>query len=288
MKFGLQLPNFGPFSEVDRLLEMAQRAERAGWDGFFLWDHVAIPERMVEPMTVFAAIATVTGRIKFGPMITAPTRRRPWKLARECVTLDHLSGGRLILGVGLGASEYDFEHVGEVSDYRLRAGRTDEALAILDGLWRGEPFSFAGEHFQVDDLHFLPRPVQSPRIPIWVAGLWDNKPPMRRASRWDGAFPIGDGYTLSPEDWREVVTFVNEQRSTTGNTGAFDFVHSGITPNDPEEARAIVAPYADAGVTWWLEDISPVRVGWKLGDTWHEPWDVEQIVARIDDGPPVV
>lgn len=286
MKFGLQLPNFGPFSEPKRLIELAQRAEHAGWDGFFLWDHVAIPERMIDTMTVLAAIATATEHIKIGPMITAPTRRRPWKLARECATLDQLSNGRLILGVGLGASEHDFEHVSEVSDYRLRAQRTDEALSILDGLWRGEPFSYNGEHFQVDDLQFLPRPVQMPRIPIWVAGLWDNKAPMRRASRWDGAFPIGDGFTLSPDDWRDIIAFVSENRSDIN--APFDYVHSGITPNDPINAQQTIQPYADASVTWWLEDISPVRVGWKLGDTWHEPWDVEQIVARIDYGPPII
>lgn len=281
MKFGVQLPNFGPFSEVDRLLELAQLAEKAGWDGFFLWDHVAIPERMADTMTVLAAIATVTRRIHIGPMVTAPSRRRPWKLAREATTLDHLSGGRLILGVGLGESEYDFSRCHEATAPKTRAERTDEALAILDGLWQGEPFSYAGQHFQIDDLNFLPRPLG--RIPVWVGGQWDNKAPMRRASRWQGAFPIGRGYTLSPDEWRDIIAFVQGQRSEP--LEAFDFIHSGISPNDKEAAQAIITPYAEAGVTWWLEDISPVRMGWALGAPWPEPWAVDQIVERITYGP---
>lgn len=284
MKFGLQLPNFGPFSEVDRLLKMAQEAEAAGWDGFFLWDHVAIPDRMADSMTVLTAIAAVTSRIKIGPMITGPARRRPWKLAREATTIDHLSNGRFVLGIGLGAEPRDFDNVGEVVAAKARAKKMDEALAIMDALWQGETVNHHSDYFDIDDLRFEPRPIQRPRVPVWVAGLWPNKPPMRRAARWDAAFPIGDGYTLSPDEWREVVDYVNQHRSDA--TTAYDFVHSGITPADASAAQATVAPYAQAGVTWWLEDISPVRVGWRLGDDWSEPWPVDQITERIAAGPP--
>ncbi|MCA9890005.1 MAG: LLM class flavin-dependent oxidoreductase [Anaerolineae bacterium] len=284
MKFGIQLPNFGPFSEVDRLLAMAQQAESAGWDGFFLWDHVNIHDRMADSMTVLAAIATVTSRIAIGPMITGPSRRRPWKLAREATTIDHLSKGRFVLGIGLGAEPRDFDNVGEVVAPKPRAQKMDEALAIMDALWQGETVTHHGDHFDVDDLHFEPRPVQSPRVPIWVAGLWPNKPPMRRAAKWDGAFPIGNGYTLSPDEWREIIAYVNQHR--TDATAPYEFVHSGITPSDRDAALATVTAYAEAGVTWWLEDISPVRVGWTLGAEWPEPWPVDEIVARIAAGPP--
>lgn len=283
MKFGVQLPNLGPFSEVQRLVELARQTEQAGWDGFFLWDHVAIPDRMADTMTALAAIAAVTNRIRLGPMITAPSRRRPWKLAREATTLDHISDGRLVLGVGLGADDYDFAHVHEESDMKRRAERTDEALAIIDGLWSGEPFSYSGKHFQVDDLRFLPRPIQQPRIPVWIAGWWPNKAPMRRAANWDGVFPLRLDPSLAAEDWRDILTFVCQHRTSQQ---PFDAAHSGITPGHPADAAAVVAPYAAVGVTWWLEDISPVRVGWKLGDRWPEPWDVDAITERIAWGPP--
>ena len=283
MKFGLQLPNLGPFSDIHYLIQLAQEAETAGWDGFFLWDHVAIPQRMVDTMTVLTAIATVTSRIKLGPMITSPSRRRPWKLARELTTLDQLSDGRIILGVGLGESDYDFEHCGEVTSAKIRAQRLDEALTIMDGLWQGDNFSFQGEHFQVRDLHFQPTPIQHPRIPIWVAGWWDNKAPMRRAARWDGVFPLGKSDALSPLDWQNIISYIQGHRTSTV---PLIKVHSGITANDRFTANQQVKPFAEVGVDWWLEDISPVRLGYKLGEEWVEPWEIEAIVERIQYGPP--
>jgi alkanesulfonate monooxygenase SsuD/methylene tetrahydromethanopterin reductase-like flavin-dependent oxidoreductase (luciferase family) len=281
MKYGLQLPNLGPFSDVHLLLQLAQDAEQAGWDGFFLWDHVAIRDRMADSMTVLAALAVTTQRMKLGVMVTGPSRRRPWKLARELTTLDQLSGGRIILGVGLGAADEDFENVHEETDLKIRAQRTDEALDIMNGLWTGEDFSYHGQHFQVDDLHFEPTPVQQPRIPIWIAGTYPNTAPFRRAARWDGAFPIHSNGTLSPDDWLEIRKLLDlpDERWSS-----FDRAHSGIT-RDAQDTAA-VEPYAAVGVTWWLEDISPVRVGWPLGDPWPEPWDVPAITTRIRQGPP--
>jgi alkanesulfonate monooxygenase SsuD/methylene tetrahydromethanopterin reductase-like flavin-dependent oxidoreductase (luciferase family) len=286
MKFGVQLPNLGPFSDVQTILELAHQAEDAGWDGFFLWDHVAIPEPMLDSMTALAAVAATTKRLMLGPMITAPARRRPWKLAREATTLDHLSNGRFILGVGLGGSDYDYFHCHEpVANDREKAAMLDEALAIIAGLWRGEVFSYSGQHYQIDELVFHPRPVQQPRIPIWVAGWWPIKAPMRRAARWDGAFPLQHEAPLSPTNWRDIGAFIANNRASTNH---FDMVHSGITPNDPQAAGRVVQPYAEAGVTWWLEDISPVRVGWKLGDDWPQPWPIADIVERIKHGPPQI
>lgn len=286
MKFGIQLPNLGAFSDVHLLIDLAHQAEDAGWDGFFLWDHVAILDPMADSMTALAAVAATTERLMMGPMITAPARRRPWKLAREATTLDRISNGRFILGVGLGGSDYDYAHCHEgIDNDRVKAERLDEALAIIDGLWRGESFSYSGQHFQVDGLRFQPRPVQKPRIPVWVAGWWPTKAPMRRAAHWDGAFPLRHGAPLSPADWRDIADFIAANRTSSD---AFDMAHSGITPNDPQAAWAVVAPYAAAGVTWWLEDISPVRASLSLSDPWPEPWPVADIVERIKYGPPQI
>ncbi len=280
MKFGLQLPNLGPFADVQLLLQLAQRAEAAGWDGFFLWDHVAIPDRMADSTTLMAALAVVTKRMRLGVLVTAPSRRRPWKLAREWTTLDQLSNGRAVLGVGLGASEYDFERCHEDAALNIRAQRLDEALTIVDGLWSGREFTYHGQHFQVDQLRFLPTPIQQPRIPIWVAGFYPNVAPLRRAARWDGVFPIRPNQPLLPEEWQQILRTITELR---GNLDNYDAVHSGITQGAAD--RETVAAYAHAGVTWWLEDISPVRVGWPLGADWPEPWAVDAITERIDRGP---
>src|SRR5215470_285056 len=113
MQFALDLPHFGPFSDPHLVAELAHEAEDVGWDGFFLWDHLTYHQdglsrsvEIADPWILLAAIALRTTRIKLGPMITPLPRRRPWKLARETVTLDHLSAGRLILGIGLGTNFY--------------------------------------------------------------------------------------------------------------------------------------------------------------------------------------
>lgn len=265
-------------------MSLAQQAEQSGWDGFFLWDHVNVPARMIDATIALTAIAATTRTLRLGMMITAPARRRPWKLAREMTALDHVSNGRAVLGVGLGESDHDFAHVNEATDAKVRAQRTDEALTVMDGLWRGETVNFDGDHFQVRDLRFSPRPVQQPRIPVWVAGWYPNRPPMRRAARWDGMYPLGRGKPLSVDDWRDILGYINQHRPDPD--APFDAVHAGITPNDPAEAGAMVAPYAKVGVTWWFEVISPERVGWKLGGDWSEPWDVDAITERIAHGPP--
>lgn len=280
MKFGLQLPNLGPFADVHVLIKLAREAEAAGWDGFFLWDHVAIPDRMADATTVMAALAAVTTRLRLGVLVTAPSRRRPWKLAREWTTLDHLSNGRAVLGVGLGASDYDFERCGEDAEPKVRAARMDEALTIIDALWSGREVTYHGQHFQVDGLRFQPTPIQQPRIPIWVAGFYPNPAPLRRAARWDGMFAIRPNDPIQPDDWRQILTTIAELRSDMAH---YDAIHSDITQGEADRER--VTAYARAGVTWWLEDISPVRVGWPLGADWPEPWDVDAITARIARGP---
>ncbi len=255
MKYAITVHNFGDFADLNRIVELAKEAEDNGWDGFFLWDHIHWNgPPMLDPWVALAAIACGTERIKIGTMVTPLARRRPWKLARETVTLDHLSGGRVILGVGLGApGPEEFTRLGEAADDRVRAQKLDEGLDVLTGLWSGEPFSYQGEHYQLDNDTFLPRPVQQPRIPIWVAGLWPNRGPFRRAARFDGAVPVKRGPSadmpglLTPEELPGPLAYIREHREA----GApFDVNVSAAIPTDPAQARDVVDSFAAAGATW--------------------------------------
>ena len=146
------------------------------------------------PYVVVAAIAAATSRVRVGVLVSALARRRPWKLARETASLDVLSGGRLVVGAGLGSQPHEeFAAFGEDPAPRVRAEKLDEGLAILVGLWSGEAFSHHGRHYTVDETVFRPRPLQRPRIPIWIAGRWPARPPFRRAARWDSVFATFDG-----------------------------------------------------------------------------------------------
>jgi alkanesulfonate monooxygenase SsuD/methylene tetrahydromethanopterin reductase-like flavin-dependent oxidoreductase (luciferase family) len=204
--------------------------------------------------------------------VTPVPRRRPWKLAREAATLDHLSGGRLILGVGIGEPPQEFRRFGEEPDPRVRARMLDEGLEVLTGLWSGAPFSFSGAHYRIENALLLPRPVQRPRIPIWVGASWPRKPGFRRAARWDGVYPGSPHGNLTLEELREMRAFIQAQRATDA---PFDVMAGGDVPfDDPEKAREILAAYADAGVTWWVEGVGAWR------------GDVEAMAAFIRGGPP--
>ena len=287
MRFGIGLPAFADFSDPRRLAELAQQAEMAGWDGFFIWDAMFFDPTfhpIADPWVSLAAVSMQTQRLQIGTLVTPIARRRPWKLARETVSVDRLSNGRLILGVGLGDPvQWDFGFFDEVTDPKIRARRLDEGLDILTGLWSGQPFRYQGEQFNVKEVTFCPTPVQSPRIPIWVGGWWPNKPPLRRAARWDGVCPIKWGGSITPVEWRELLAYVQQYRTSTA---PLDAVHSGATPGDnPAEDAAIVEPYADAGVTWWIEPVDPWRFGW----SYEVPWPPEATVLmreRIQQGPP--
>lgn len=259
MRFGIDVPNYGKFGDPQLLADLACESEAAGWDGFFVWDHLhgGGQSLVTDPWIALAAIAARTEHIRFGPMVTPLPRRRPSKLARETVALDHLSGGRLILGVGIGSqSDREFGGFGDERDPRVRGELLDEGLAVLMGLWTGEEFSFEGSHHRVDPITFKPPPLQQPRIPIWVAGKWPNRKPMRRAVAWDGVFPIASGAGLnsmmSPEAMGEVIAYVRSQRTSDG---PFDFVHGGVMTGDLDTDTAVAREYADVGVTWWLEHV---------------------------------
>lgn len=235
MKYAINIPNFGnQYSNPNILAELASEAEQAGWDGFFLWDHMIgetdwkVP--MVDPWVALSATAMKTKRIKIGTMITPLPRRRPWKLARETVSLDHLSNGRVILGIGLGTPLEEFSVFEEDADPKMRAKKLDKGLDILVGLWSGKEFSYSGKYFKLDKMTFLPKPVQSPRIPIWIAGRWPNKPPFRRAARWNGVVPIKKSWPndLTPNDVKEIVTYTNKYR-TNPKAEPFDVMIEGNT-----------------------------------------------------------
>jgi alkanesulfonate monooxygenase SsuD/methylene tetrahydromethanopterin reductase-like flavin-dependent oxidoreductase (luciferase family) len=294
MRFGVHLPNFGPMSDPRALVDVAREAEAAGWDGVFVWDHIAWESGRVpvaDPWIALAAIAASTTRIRIGALITPLARRRPWKVAREAVSLDQLSRGRLIFGAGLGwRAGLEFAPFGEETGDRARAQQLDESLAILDGLWTGQPFSFAGTHYRVDDAQFLPRPVQAPRIPIWIGGLLPHQRPFVRAARWDGAFPERrDGGTPTPADIAELASFIAAQRAPAGaeepplggptvrrsvTAGRpFDLVIGGISA--PGRPLAEHGEYAAVGLTWWLERIDP-----------SADFSVRAALARVAAGPP--
>ncbi len=280
MKFGLHVPNFGEFGDPGRLVDLAATAEEAGWDGFFLRDHLLWSIDPVVPLAdiwiVLAAAAARTERISLGPVVTPLARRRPWNVARQLVSLDRLSQGRAVFAAGLGYPPKDeFEVFGEESEARTRAGKLDEGLVLLAALLEGKAVDHAGANYTVSGVTFLPTPDQDRHVPIWIAGTWPNKAPFRRAARWHGVVPErADGELLGPDDLRVILAYVGEQR---GSLEDFDVVVGGYSPGD-DAARAafVVAAFADAGATWWMERLAPWR------------GSASDLTRRVDQGPPVL
>jgi alkanesulfonate monooxygenase SsuD/methylene tetrahydromethanopterin reductase-like flavin-dependent oxidoreductase (luciferase family) len=267
VKYGFTITTGDPRT----VAELAAEAETAGWDGVFYWDAIAIAEMEIfDPWVVLAAMAMRTTRVQLGAMVTPPSRRRPWKLARESMTLDHLSNGRLVLPVGLGAlDDAAFGNVGEPTDARTRAEMLDESLAILEGLWSGNPFGYAGRHYRFGPMTFRPMPVQRPRIPIWVVGIPASERSMRRTLRFDGIHP----QTNDPGRIKEVASFVARERDPALRGRPFEIIVEGTSEHDAREASTVIRPLAEAGATWWVES------DWS-GAT------VDSLRQRIRAGPP--
>ena len=278
MRFGILVPNFGNCCGSPReLAELAVEAEDSGWDGLFIFDHILYSndERvpLVDPWIALAAIAMNTKRMRIGPLVTPIARRRPWKLARETVSIDQLSNGRLTLGVGLGdPTDVEFTSLGENGEDRMRAAKLEEGLEVLVGLWSGEPFSYLGKHYEVRNVQFLPRPLQSPRIPIWVAGRWPRRAPILRAARWDGVFPLGlaRGSKLNPAEIRKVLCFIRNHRTATT---PYDIVATSGANSQVDDSEMLRA-YAAAGATWWMTDMR----------RWRN--SREELRSQIRKGPP--
>jgi alkanesulfonate monooxygenase SsuD/methylene tetrahydromethanopterin reductase-like flavin-dependent oxidoreductase (luciferase family) len=266
VRSGLSLPLFDELSDPLAVARLAADAEAAGWHGFFVWDHLrweAPVRRVADSWITLAAIAYATERIRLGPMVTPLPRRRPVKVARETATLDVLSGGRLTLGVGIGEDRFgrEFSKSGEQLDDRARGQMLDEALEILTAAWSGEPVHHQGDHYTVDDVEFLPRPVQRPGVPVWIAGFRGNARPIRRAARYDGFFPVNLEH---PDELAEVVATVTELRQDS--SAPYDFVVSLPVGVDPD-------PWEQTGATWWLRSFDPERVS------------LDQVRGVLRDGP---
>jgi alkanesulfonate monooxygenase SsuD/methylene tetrahydromethanopterin reductase-like flavin-dependent oxidoreductase (luciferase family) len=280
MHYGLTLPITGVDGSLSHLVDLAQLAEDAGWNGVFLEDYIVYwagdQYPLYDPWLTLAAMAMRTSRIRLGITITPLARRRPWKVAREAITLDHLSRGRLIVGVGLGDShDKSFTGVsGEALDPRVRAEMLDEGLEILTGLWTGQPFSYTGKHYQVREMTMLPVPLQQPRIPVWVGGFWPRQRPALRAARWDGfcaakVDPSGKYARLSPEDVPAMQAFFTQHQSATT---PFEIITEGSTPgHDLAAAADMVRPFAEAGLSWWIESL---------------PDGADAMRRRVRQGPP--
>lgn len=253
IRSGLWLPLFDELADPRTVQSVAEAAESAGWDGVFVWDHIAwgAPDRAVaDPWITLAAIATATEHVAIGPMVTPLGRRRPVKVAREAVTLDRLAGNRLILGAGLGSDRFadEYRRTGEATDSVVRAAMLDESLEILDAALSGQQVRHHGPHYRVDDLTFVPEPLQR-RVPIWIAvAAAANPRPMRRAARHDGLFPVN---LDSPDQLAEITATVTAIRQPDNRP--FDIV-VGLPPDaDP-------APYRAAGATWALTEFDPASV----------------------------
>jgi len=266
---GIAVPCFG--DDPAGLADLGVAVEEAGFDGYFLWDHMVWSDtgdgpEILDPWLVLAVVASRTSRIRIGTVVTPVPRRRPWQLARETTTLDRLSGGRAVLGVGIGVPSYgDFGIFGDAADERTRGDQLDEGLAVLDGLWSGERFSYAGEHFKIDPVRFTPTPVQRPRIPIWVAGVLPNRRPIARAARWDGFVPIkpgGDG-SIRPEA-ADLGQAAAQIAAVRGDLDGYDMVVWSQVAASPAEVAEIADSYSEAGATWFIETAWP-GPDWRQG-----------------------
>lgn len=270
MQYGFVLP----YGDARTVADLAHTAEDHGWDGFFVWESVW----GIDAWVSLAAAAMVTERIRLGTMITPVSRMRPWKLASEVATLDNLSEGRVILSVGLGATDTGFVEFGEETDRRRRAELLDEGLEIITGLWAGQPFSYSGKHYTVDPTDFLPPPppVQQPRVPIWVVGAIGRPKSMARVARYDGLLPyvmegVEGPLPITP---LLVASTLAELEASRGTVAGFEVVVEGRTGGDSPITRSHLEELESAGTTWWLEAM------------WDSQTDLQSVEGRIRQGPP--
>lgn len=268
MHFGLTVIN--AWSTTFQL-ELAMEAEKAGWDGFFLWDHLMFDW---DPWVLLGAVAAVTEKMRLGTLVTPLPRRRPQEVAKQTVTLDHLSKGRAVLGVGLGGNEQEFSEFGEESDARIRAEKLDEALEVITKLWSEKQVEHYGEHYVVDKVGFTVKPVQKPRIPIWVGG--NSKPALRRASRYDGWFPecpspSADYAGISVEELKDSIAFILKNRS---DRRRFEILYAVETDDNSRPTLTMVRRLWQLGITWVLENVQGLR------------FSEDEALERIKLGPP--
>jgi alkanesulfonate monooxygenase SsuD/methylene tetrahydromethanopterin reductase-like flavin-dependent oxidoreductase (luciferase family) len=258
VRFGLFFPPFGELSDPARVAAVAVAAEEAGWSGIFLWDHMLARPGMAvgDAWVAMAAVAAATRQIRFGAMVTPLARRRPWVLARHAAALDVLSGGRLVIGAGLGDDGWqEFSSFGEAADARERGVLLDESLEVLRRLLSGERVDFDGQRLAVHATPFLPRPVQDP-LPVWVGCRWPNPKPLARAARMQGCFPIFAGDPAMPQ--AAELTAVHAELGRLGAPDGHDLaVRCALRLLGPAERAGAVATARGSGVTWLLEGFNP-------------------------------
>ncbi len=271
MRTALYVPTINDYgADPTRLVTLARAAEAAGYDGFFLWDHLVFgggETPVADAVVMLGALAQATERLILGALVTPLSRRRPWKFAKELATLDRLSNGRIVCGVGLGEPvSADFVPFGEDASPLGRARGLDEGLALLDPLLRGAIVTHQGPRYRLQDAQLAPASLQSPRVPIWVAAVQPAQPGFRRAARWEGCFPLkfpaavlagGLQSATWPEWWltpREFAASAAQLRAgRSGLETPFDLLASGRTIYDTTPAMDTLTDYANAGATWWLE-----------------------------------
>jgi hypothetical protein len=276
MRYGFVLPG----GTAQEQLGLAEVADQAGWDGVFVWEAAY----GVDAWTLLAAMAMRTQHVMLGTMLTPLPWRRPWKVASQAVTLDHVSGGRAILAVGLGAIDTGLGKTGEIEDRVTRAEMLDEGIDLIAGLFAGD-LAYEGRHYKMDlreraDLFDVVPPTQQPRVPIWVVGAWPRPKSMRRALRCDGLLPVcmdQSGFReTTPDDIRRMIEWLD---ANGGRRDGFDIVMEGETPaDDPAKATELVAPWEAAGCTWWLD------ARWQMP---HQSEDrMKEVRERLEAGPP--
>lgn len=284
MRFSVNVPNFGDFANPRAVAAAAKAAEEAGWDALFVWDHLLHGRHkrpFGDPWMLLTAAALATSQIRLGTLVTPPARRRPQELARQVATLDVVSGGRVIFGAGLGGPiEDEYARFGDTTDPMVLAERLDEGLELLRRFWAGDTVDHGGRHYEVNGVTLEPVTVQRPRPPVWIAGFWPNRPPMRRAAEWDGAVPLFEsarhGHTPPVDEFRELVAYVQRHRNGT-ETYPFEMVVGGMSPADAGKARDLIGPLADAGATWW--DERQLQGSDDLDS-------LDAVLRRVEQGPP--
>jgi len=273
MRYGIVTSNLGEYADPRVAVRVARAAEAAGWEAFFVWDHLGFVRGVPsgDPWVILSAVAACTTRLKLGLAVTPLARRRPQVVANAMASLDLLSGGRAIFGAGLGGAPEEFTAFGEPGEPKERAAMLDEGLRIVDRLWSGETVTHRGQHYAIQGVSLAPRPLQRPRLPIWIGG--EGLPALRRAARWDGWLAPATSHdgtptmAKSPERIAEMVAKVRRHRTTNA---PFEVAIDGYSKaGDPRLPRA----YGAAGVTWWLESIRDVR------------GPLDEVMARVEAGP---
>jgi alkanesulfonate monooxygenase SsuD/methylene tetrahydromethanopterin reductase-like flavin-dependent oxidoreductase (luciferase family) len=274
MRYGIVMANLGDYADPRVAVHLARAAEAAGWEAFFVWDHLGFVQGVPsgDPWVILSAVAASTTHLKLGLAVTPLARRRPQVVANALASLDLLSGGRIIFGAGLGGNPEEFTAFGEPGDAKERAAMLDEGLAVLDGLWSGEVVTHRGPHYAVEGVSLAPLPLQRPRIPIWIGG--EGAPALRRAARWDGwlapATSLDGTPTMSksPERVAEMVATIRRYRTTTAH------LEVAIDGYSEADDPALPRSYGATGATWWLESIHGTR------------GPLDEMMARVAAGPP--